>query len=76
MVEKLKAHAELPEDPSVIVEDHVLRGPPGTHELRVRVYTPSRRRSSLGPWSFSMAAGTSSATWTTSSPGVPSLLRR
>ena len=57
MAERLKARAELPEDPSVIVEDRVLRRPPGTYELPVRIYTPARRRSSLGALVFFHGGG-------------------
>ena len=66
MAEQLRARAELPKDPNVLVEDHVLPEPAGP-DLPIRIYTPRAGHLRLEPWSSSMVAVTCWALSTTKS---------
>jgi len=57
MAEELRARAELPKDPNVIVEDLVLPGAGGSSDLAIRIYTPARRTTSLGALLFFHGGG-------------------
>ena len=57
MAEQLRARAELPKDPNVLVEDHVLPGTGGSSDLPIRIYTPARRTTSLGALVFFHGGG-------------------
>ncbi len=57
MAERLRARAELPDDPNVVVEDHVLPGADGGCDLTVRTYTPARRVNRLGALVFFHGGG-------------------
>lgn len=57
LAEQLRARAELPADPSVVVENHVLRGPPGSYDLPVRTYTPAHRVTPVGALVFFHGGG-------------------
>jgi acetyl esterase len=57
MAERLRARAELPEDPDVLVEDRVLRGSSGSSDLPIRTYTPARRVNSRGALVFFHGGG-------------------
>jgi acetyl esterase len=57
MAEELRARADLPKDPSVLVEDHLLPGADGSSDLPIRIYSPARRTTSLGALVFFHGGG-------------------
>jgi acetyl esterase len=57
MAEQLRARAELPKDPNVIVEHLVLSGGSGSSDLAIRIYTPARRTTLLGALLFFHGGG-------------------
>ena len=57
MAERLRARAELPEDPYVLVEDRIIPGARGSYDLPVRTYTPTRKVNSRGALVFFHGGG-------------------
>lgn len=57
LAEQLRARAEMPKDPDVLVEERVLPKANGSQDLAVRIYTPARRPTSLGALVFFHGGG-------------------